>query len=46
MIKIRISYTDTEDMPKVLEALKGFKIVHISKPYDKKNRKNMYLELE
>ena len=46
MIKIRVSYTNTEDMPRLLAALKGFKIVHISKPYDKKNRKNVYLELE
>lgn len=46
MIKIRVSYTNTEDMPRLLEALKGFKILHISKPCDKKNRKNVYLELE
>ena len=46
MIKIRVSYTNTDDMPRLLAALKGFKIVHISKPYDKQNRKNVYLELE
>ncbi len=46
MIKIRISYTNTEDMAKILAALKGFKIVHISKPCKKKNHENMYLELE
>ena len=46
MIKIRVSYTNTDDMPRILEALKGFKIVHISKPIPKKNHKNVYLELE
>lgn len=46
MIKIKVSYTNTDDMPRILEALKGFKILHISKVCDKKNHKNVYLELE
>lgn len=46
MIKIRISYTSNTDMTKILEALKGFKIVNLSKEFDKKGYKNRYLELE
>ena len=46
MIKIRISYTSSTDIPNVLEALQGFKILHIGKPKPKNGYYNMYLELE
>ena len=46
MIKIKVSYTNADDMPRLLAALKGFKIVHISKPYEREKHKNVYLELE
>ena len=46
MIKIRISYTNSTDMSKLLDALKGFKIVNLSKEYVKKGCKNRYIKLE
>ena len=46
MIKIRISYTSSTDMGKLLDALKGFKIVNLSKEYVRKGYKGRYIELE
>lgn len=46
MIKIRISYTSSTDIPNILEVLQGFKILHIGKPKPKNGYYNMYLELE
>jgi hypothetical protein len=46
MIKIRISYVQDQEREKIIEALKGFKIIHIGKEYPKKGHKNMYLVLE
>lgn len=46
MIKIRISYTTSTDISKILDALKEFKIVTLSKEYERKGHKNRYLELE
>ena len=46
MIKIRISYTSSTDIPNILEVLQGFKILHIGKSKPKNGYYNMYLELE
>ena len=46
MIKIRISYTEDKDLHRALEALKGLKIISLSKEYAKKGCKNRYIEIE
>ena len=46
MIKIKISYTNDNDLDRVIEALKEFKVCKKSKPVEKKDRKNLYLNIE
>ena len=46
MIKFRVSYTSNTEINDILEALQGFKILHIGKPKPKNGYYNMYLELE
>jgi len=46
MIKIRVSFIDQEDKQRIIDALEGFKIIHIGKEYLKKGHKNIYIELE
>lgn len=47
MIKIRISYTDDNDLYRVIQALKRFKMLGRSKkPAERNGHKSFYIEIE
>lgn len=46
MVKIKLSYTNESDLAKIMDRLKGLKIISKSKPYQKKDKKDMYIEVE
>lgn len=46
MIKIKISYQNEDEKQRILEVLKGLKIIKIGKEQVKKGRKNIYISAE
>lgn len=46
MIKIKLSYKEKQEKEKIMSALKGLKVIHISKEYPRNGHKNIYINVE